>query len=221
MFTHSWLNTHTSQQEQTGDRMRCAWMLVALAVSGLAGACSENDIGTEYIEVSEEDSGLHFDGPGLDGGFRRFLVGRDDQFVTRTMATFGPRSGEFPFASMHLSEMPPGRHFTRVASVVEMVDAWGWFENRTVTMGTKGTAVNSIGRVDYVPVVADGIACVIWRQIWGPRYAQGEGTNLLDGYYCKGEGQMMSAAEAESVVNRIGHKTHGPAVPPAGQSAGP
>lgn len=196
--------------------MKRTWMLLVLALSALAGACSGNDIGTEYIEVSEEESGLQFYGPGLEDGFRRFLAGHDEYFVKRTTATFGPRSGEFPYARMHLSEMPPGRHFTRVASVVEIVDAWGWFEERAVTKGAKGTTVNNIGRIDFVPVVADGVSCVVWRQVWGLRYAQGEGTNLLDGYYCKGEGPMMSAVEAESIVKLVGHREHGAVDPPSG-----
>jgi hypothetical protein len=189
---------------------------MALAVSALLGSCTGADIGPEYVEVSEEESQLVFYGPGLAGGFRRFLTGQDEHFVRRTIGEYGPRQGEFPFALIYFSETPPTRHFTSVPRVEETVERWGWFSNKTVEIGGSGTAVNGIGRIDYAIATADGIACVVWLQTSGPREGTGVGTLVLNGYYCRGEGPMMRAPEAESIVKLVGHRKLGAVAPPEG-----
>ena len=185
-----------------------------LALSAIVAACGTDDLGTQYTEIGEEESGLLFYGPGLAGGFRRFLVGRDEQHIKRTTATYGPRAGDLPHAQLYFVEMPPGRHFTRLSPVEEMIEGWGYFENKTIVQGSKGSAVNVLGRIDHLTFTADGIACVIWRQPLGIKHDRGVGTILLDGYYCKGEGPMMSAAEAKAILKLIGHRKLGPVKPP-------
>jgi hypothetical protein len=198
---------------------RSAWLLLALAISSLAGACTGADIGSEYIDVSEDESELLFYGPGLAGGYRQFLTGQDEQYVRRTMATYGPQRGEFPFARIYLSETPPMRHFTRVPPVEKTIEQWGWFGNKTVKIGAVDATVNTIGRIDFVTATADGVACVLWLQTFGPREGSGVGTRVLDGYYCRGRGPMMPVSEAESIVRLVGHKEYGAVEPPAGWSA--
>ncbi len=195
---------------------RTAMALTALAVSALLGSCTGADIGPEYVEVSEEESQLVFYGPGLAGGFRRFLTGQDGHFVRRTIGEYGPRQGEFPFAMIYLSETPPNRHFTSVPKVEETVEHWGWFSSKSVEIGGVSSAVNGIGRIDYAIASADGIACVVWLQTSGPREGTGVGTLVLNGYYCKGEGPMMRAPEAESIVRLIGHRKLGAVAAPEG-----
>jgi hypothetical protein len=191
-------------------------IVAILALSVIVAACDTDDLGTQYTEIGEEESGLLFYGPGLAGGFRRFLVGHDEHHIKRTTASYGPRAGDLPHAQLYFVEMPPGRHFTRLAPVEDMIESWGFFENKTIVRGGKGSAVNVLGRIDYLTFTADSIACVIWRQPLGIKHDRGVGTILLDGYYCKGEGPMMSGAEAEIVVKRIGHRKLGIVDPPAG-----
>ncbi len=190
-----------------------------MAVFALAGACTNGDIGPEYLEVSEVESRLQFYGPGLAGGYRLFLTGKDSHFVRRTIATYGPVSGEFPFARMYLAETPPTRHFTRVRPVKEGIEQWDWFRGKTIEIGASGDAVNAIGRIEYAAATADGIACVAWLQTFGPREGTGVGTRVLSGFYCKGTGTMPSAAEAESIVRLVGHRTYGAIEPPTGWAA--
>jgi len=196
-----------------------AWLLLALAISALAGACTAADIGPEYVEVSEEESELLFYGPGLAGGFRQFLTGQDQHFVRRTIASYGPKRGEFPFAAIYFSETPPQRHFTRVLPVKKTIEQWGWFENKSIEFGASGATANTIGRIEFAAATADGVACVIWLQMFGPREGTSAGTRLLNGYYCRGEGPMISAAEAESIVKLVGHRKYGAVEPPARWSA--
>jgi len=195
-----------------------AWMMLALDVSAFAGACTSADIGPEYIEVSEEESGLLFYSPGLADGFRQFLTGHDHHYVRRTIATYGPKAGKFPFARMYFAETPPNRHFTRALPLEKTIEQWGFFQNKTIEAGETASTVNAIGRIDFATATADGVACVVWLQIFGPREGSGVGTRLLNGYYCAGAGVMMSLSEAESIVRLVGHRKYGAVEPPAGWS---
>ena len=191
---------------------------LAMAVAVLAGACTVGDIGPEYVNISEEESGLLFFGPGLADGYRQILAGTDQKYVRRTVARYGPPIGKYPHAQIHYTEAPPGRQFKRDVQAQATIKNWGWFSNKTVETGATGVTVNAMGRIGYAAATADGIACVVWRQPMGIRDNGGAGTRMLSGYYCRGEGPMITAAEAVSIVKRIGHRELGPIEPPEGWS---
>jgi hypothetical protein len=190
-----------------------SWL--AVAVSLLAGGCTGGDIGPEYVNISEEESGLLFYGPGLAEGYRQVLAGTDRKFVHRTVAMYGPKFGSFPYARIYYAELPPGSQFKRDLKAKATIKHWGLFRGKAVETGV---TVNSMGRIGYAAATADGIACLVWRQPMGIRDNGGVGTRLLSGYYCKGEGPMISSAEAESIVGLIGHREYGPIDPPEGWS---
>jgi len=197
--------------------MKRVWMLLALAASALTGACSQTDIGTEYVEVSEQEAGLQFYGPGLAGGYRQFLTGQDEHYVRHTSAAYGPKSGEFPFARMFYSETPPDRYFARTMPVEDTLEQW--FSDKTIVVGEISSAVNAIGRIDFVTVTVDGAACVVWLQAFGEKEGTGAGTGVINGFYCRGYGSMMSASEAERIVKLVGHRKYGEVAPPNGWSS--
>jgi len=199
--------------------MTRARALLVLAAFAFAEGCAETDIGTEYVEISEEESALQFYGPGLAGGYRQVLTGEDEHFVRRTVATYGPKSGEFPFARIYFSETPPDRYFARSLPVVDTIDRW--FRERTYQIGVKASAVNAIGRVDFVTATVDGAACVVWLQTFGAKDGTGVGTGLINGFYCRGPGSMMATSEAESIVKLVGHREEGAIAAPQGWGGGP
>ncbi|UCH75275.1 MAG: hypothetical protein JSU82_05380 [Rhodospirillales bacterium] len=199
--------------------MRHSFRSTAIAMCLLAAACADSDMGAEYFEISEEESALQFYGPGLAGGYRQFLTGEDQHFVRRTLATYGPQSGEFPFARMYYSETPPNRYFARSLPIEDTIEQWGWFSDKTVEIGAALETVNAIGRVDFLTLTADGVACVIWLQAFGPAEGTGVGSRLLNGFYCRGPGSMMTNSEAESIVKLVGHKEYGAVTPPRDWSA--
>lgn len=180
----------------------------------LLAGCMGETLGPEYREIGELESGLQFFAPGLEGGYRQILQGQDAQFIKRTAAAYGPKRGDYPRGQLILTEMPPNRHFTRIDPPEDAIKEWGPFENSAIAIGAKGTAVNGIGRIDYVAFRADGLACVIFRQVFGTVYDTGRGTRLLDGYYCKGPGPMMAKDEAVAIVEAVGHRDHGPVQAP-------
>ncbi len=193
-----------------------SWL--AMAASMLAGGCTASDIGPEYVNIDEEESEVLFFGPGLAEGYRQVLTGTDEKFVHRTVALYGPKAGIFPHARIRYAETPPGRQFKRDLKAEATIKHWGWFRDKTVETGATGVTVNAMGRIGYAAATADGVACLVWRQPMGIRDNGGVGTRLLSGYYCKGEGPMISAAEAESIVKLIGHREYGPIDPPEGWS---
>ncbi len=196
-------------------RKGLALAALALAAAWLAG-CADRALGPEYIEISEQDSGLQFYAPGLKDGFRRIIAGQDEHHVTRMVATFGPREGDYPHGLLMYMEMPPGRHFTRIDPPQKSIGSWGLFKDREIVNGPAGSARNRIGRIDYAAFTADGLSCLVVKQPFGTIHDLGRGTMLISGYYCKGVAPMMDAAEAEAIASLVGHREHGPVTPPAG-----
>ena len=195
-----------------GNIRRNLAMVATIAL--FASGCASESLGPEYSEIKEEESGLQFNAPGLEGGYRKFISGQDEKFINRMVGVYGPRQGEFPHGQLVLIEMPPGRHFTRINPPKETIDDWGPFKNRTINHGPAGTAVNAIGRIDYAAFLADNLSCVVFRQPFGTIHDTGRGTRLLDGYYCKGEAPMMTEGEAEAIIQTVGHRKYGPANSP-------
>jgi hypothetical protein len=182
----------------------------------LAG-CADDALGPEYGEIGEAESGLQFFAPGLNGGYRKFIYGQDERYVKRTIGVYGPKQGEYPHGQLILIEMPPRLYFPNVTAPRDSIDDWGQFENRAITHGPVGTAVNKIGRIDYAAFLADKLSCIIFRQTFGTAYGSGGGgTRLIGGYYCKGETPMMTKGEAVAIAKAIGHRKYGPIEPPEG-----
>lgn len=190
-------------------------LVLAAATALLIAGCASESLGPEYGEIGEAESGLQFNAPGLEGGYRKFIAGQDEKFINRTVGVYGPRQGEFPHGQLVLIEMPPGRHFTRVNPPKETIDDWGPFKNRKITYGPEGSAVNGIGRIDYAAFLADNLSCVVFRQPFGTVHDTGRGTRLLDGYYCRGETPIMTETEAVAIVKGVGHSEFGPPAPTA------
>lgn len=196
-------------------RNRRKLTVIAAMALFLAG-CGENALGPEYGEISEEESGLQFYAPGLEGGYRNIIYGQDERFIKRTVAVYGPKQGEFPHAQLVLIEMPPRRHFTRIDPPGDTIEEWGAFKNRAIIQGPAGTVVNKIGRIEYAAFLADRLSCIVFRQVFGTVYGTGRGTRLLDGFYCKGEAPMMTKGEAVAIIKVVGHRKYGPIKPPEG-----
>lgn len=192
-------------------------LIVAVATALLVAACTGESLGPEYGEISEEESGLQFYAPGLAGGYRKVIAGQDEHYINRMVAQYGPERGEFPHGQIILIEMPPRYYLPSIPPPQDTLDDWGLFENRTITQGPAGTAVNKIGRIKYAALRADKLSCVVFQQPFGTAYGSGGGgTHLIGGYYCKGEAPMMTEAEAEAIAKAVGHRKYGPIEPPEG-----
>jgi hypothetical protein len=191
-------------------------LAVVAATALFITGCASESLGPEYREINEEESGLQFYAPGLNGGYRKFIYGQDEQFIKRVVGMYGPKQGEFPHGQLFLVEMPPRRHFARINPPQDTIDEWGPFENRAITHGPAGSAINTIGRIDYAAFLADNLSCVVFRQPFGTVHDTGRGTQLIDGYYCKGEAPMMTKGEAVAIVKAIGHRKYGPIERPEG-----
>jgi tetratricopeptide (TPR) repeat protein len=182
--------------------------VIAVVTSFITG-CADETLGPEYGEVGEEESGLQFYAPGLADGYRKFIYGQDDRYVTRTIGVYGPKQGEYPHAQLILIEMPPRLYFSRTRPPQDTIKDWKQFEARAITSGPTGTAVNAIGRIDYAAFLADNLSCAVFRQPIDTIYGTGGGKQLLDGYYCEGEAPMMTEGDAVALAKAIGHRKYG------------
>ncbi len=189
-------------------------MVVIAVVTAFITGCANDELGPEYSEVGEEESGLQFYAPGLAGGDRKFIYGQDERYVARTIGIYGPTQGEFPHAQLILIEMPPRLYFSRITPPQDTISDWKQFKGRAITRGPTGTAVNNIGRIDYAAFLADNLSCAVFRQPIDTVYGTGGGKQLLDGYYCEGEAPMMTEGEAVALVQTVGHRKYGAIEPP-------
>ena len=192
-----------------------AKLLWILALGGLAASCTPQDLGHQFKEVSEVESKIQFYGPGLEGGYRQFLTAAPTLTSGRkTVASYGAKQGEFPLAFVAYNEAPPEFKYEFLPSITKVISSMDYFKNRKIVRGEFGFKKNPIGDVEYLPFTADGISCVSWVQAVGQVAFHQVGTALIYGYYCKGEGPVMSEKEANSIVNLLGHVDHGWIEPP-------
>lgn len=204
------MTTITRRAHRTG-----AGRALAAAVLGLAlAACASDELGPEFREISESESGLQFYGPGLGGGFRKFLTGTDDQHVRFTVGVYGPRYGEFPWANIRIVVLPTQRVFTRTRPLRETIGTREMFAGQSIALGDEGSTVNRLGRADYILFTADRQSCVAWQQVFGATFGGGLGRQSLDGLYCVGGNAPMKKHEAAGIVERVGHRDYGSIAPP-------
>ena len=192
----------------------------ALVLAAMLAACAANDMGMEFAEIGEADSNLVFYGPGLDGGYRKFLIAKNPQFDTITVGIYGPRRGGFPRAQIVLYEGAPGRYFPTAPELSRYLAETEFFKGRKIIPGQEDNTRNAAGDIRYLTFMADAIPCIAFQQFMGFRDDGGMGTKRLSGYYCRGEGKpTISAGEAVEIVNTIGHRKHGVPEPPKGWGA--
>ncbi len=197
--------------------------LLPFALCALLGAmlasCVAGDMGAEVEEISEAESGIVFYGPGLDGGFRRFLTTQTPQFDTITAGDYGPRRGGFPRAQIQLYELSPRRYFPSALTLSTLVEESAFFKGRKIVPGEEGETRNAAGRIEYLTFLADAMPCVAFLEIIGAGNAGGLGAKRLSGFYCRENGPAITAGEAVVIVQAIGHREHGAPDPPKGWGA--
>lgn len=181
-----------------------------------AAACATDELGPEFREIGEDESGLQFYGPGLAGGYRNFLTGTDDQHVHYTIGIYGPRDGNFPWAQISLVDLPTQRVFTRALPLRESIGERESFAGQEITLGDEGSAINKLGRADYIVFTVDSQSCVAWQQVFGSTYGGGLGRQSLEGTYCTQGEVPMESSRAAAIVKLTGHRKYGAIDPPAG-----
>lgn len=193
--------------------------LLPLMLAAALAACVANDMGMEFEEIAEADSSIVFYGPGLEGGYRKFLTAQTPQFDTITVGLYGPRRGVFPRAQIQLYELAPRRFFPSTLSLSDYVEETEFFKGRKITPGEEGETRNAAGSVRYLTLRADAMPCVTFVEIIGSRDMGGMGSKNLSGFYCRERGAAITAGEAEKIVQAIGHRKYGAPDPPKGWGA--
>ena len=190
--------------------------LLPLMLAAALAACVANDMGMEFEEIAEADSSIVFYGPGLDGGYRKFLTAQTAQFDTITVGIYGPRRGAFPRAQIQLHELAPRRYFPSALSLSDYVEETEFFQGRKIAPGAEGETRNAAGSIRYLTLRADAMPCVAFVEIIGGRGTGGMGSKRLSGFYCRETGAAITAGEAVGIVQAIGHRKYGAPKPPPG-----
>jgi hypothetical protein len=190
---------------------RCSRLLpAAMAAVLLLAGCQTARMGGEMVEVKEADQPVIFSAPGLEGGFRSFKygdpLGRNHELV---IASYGPRQGILPHASVYLLGARGGMHFTSKNSVMKEMLTWHFHKDRTLTEQSSGRAANALGAIEYSLFQSNEASCLGFQQFFGQVTDAGYGTDRFTGYYRAPEGITLSDTDAKSILKRLGHRTKG------------
>lgn len=186
------------------------YMLAVAAAAFLLGACQTTQLGGEMIEVREAEQPVIFSAPGLEGGYRSFKtgdpLGRNHELV---IASYGPKQGILPHASVYLLGARAGMYFNSKQSVIKEMTTWHFHKDRTLDERSDGRTVNALGAIEYSLFQSDDVSCLGFQQFFGAATDDGYGTTRITGYYCAPDGITLTDSDAVSIVKRLGHRTEG------------
>lgn len=186
------------------------FLLAPVAAAFLLGACQTTQLGGEMAEVREAEQPIVFSAPGLEGGYRSFksgdVRGRNHEVV---IASYGPKQGTLPHASIYLLGARGGMHFTNKKSVMSTIPSWSFHKDRKLNEISGGRAVNALGAIEYSLFDSGGVSCLGFQQYFGKVTDAGYGTDWFNGYYCVPDGITLTDADAKSILKRLGHREKG------------
>ena len=195
-------------------------LALLLSAAMLAGCAADGGLGDEFSEITEDASKIVFYGPGLSGGYRRFIHNiKERGALERTTASYVSPDGPYPRAQIVLAETDDD-HYIRgwtVRSPGELARQVAESQGSQWQQDGHGYAGNAIGSVEYIRGRLAQNPCVFFLQRW--RQADFEGVNdyrsLMQGYYCGAAGQLIDDARATEILQALGHRFEGLPVRPA------
>ena len=163
----------------------------------LSGCVSTSDIGMKNRQLTEEESPLVFNGPGLENGYRKFTYGKSpDHLVITLLADYGPKSGRYPSANIMLRKLTNSQwHFYKV-NLQDELQKYTSFKENLPPLGEKQFYVNNLGRADYVPFQHAGEHCIFFVQTKGRGTGSLDGNTRVQGFYCDTKPISREAAVA-------------------------
>lgn len=184
--------------------------VAALAAVALAGCVSNSEIGNVNEEITEAESDLVFNGPGLEGGFRRILKGYAGNYYTRrTVAFYGPQKGNLPFANIVMLETSESNRYFPKDTVAEALDGWTRYSENKPELGDVHFGTNSLGAADFAAYEDEGAQCLAFTQLFGGKITARGRRSYLAGFYCRSGDVPISEAEGKEIVGAIGHRDYG------------
>ncbi len=185
----------------------------ALAVALICQHAQGAEGGADWTQITEDETKLVFDAPGVEDGVRRFYK--------RTMLIephyqelgiwVGP-SGRYPRARIVITELAAYYYYEFKEDLKDIVR--GMLEDKEVSFGKENTSENVVGDISYLKYSSELGQCVAFSQHWGQGTAEDvpdDSDSKLFGYYCVDAEDSLSAETVAAVLKGIGVK--GEAVP--------
>ncbi len=190
--------------------LRC--IVGALAVALICQHAQGAEGGADWTQITEDETKLVFDAPGVKGGVRRFYK-RTMQYEAHYQELgiwLGP-SGRYPTAQIVITELSSYYYYPDKEDLKDMVREM--LEDKEVNFGKENTSENVVGDISYLKYSIELGQCVAFSQYWDKvdSPAGDVGNAHLFGYYCVGAEDSLSAETVAAVLKGIGVK--GEAVP--------
>ena len=149
---------------------------------------SHTALSAEWQEISQEESRLAIDAPGLDEASLSF--GRKKEgAVTSEYGGWVSHQGRFPRAELFAVILYHNFHWPTApfGDLKSETKDWGFLESKEVVFDHGGKYGNSLGRGEFMTFAVGNNECFAFHQYWGePVETRGvsRGTRYLTGYYC-------------------------------------
>lgn len=184
--------------------------VAAVALIAVTGCVTNTDIGTVNEEVTEAESKLVFNGPGLEDGYRKIISGTVSGRLNRqTLGHYGPKKGQFPFASIVMYESTRNDIYYPRETVEDSLAGWTNYSENPPAVGPTYRGQNSIGVIRYAAYQDEDANCIAFTQSYGSKVTGKGAANTLSGYYCRGGDTPISKDEGAKIVAAVGHRDYG------------
>ncbi len=184
----------------------------ALAVALIYQHAQGAEGGADWTQITEDETKLVFDAPGVRGGVRRFYkrILPYESHYQELGIWVGP-SGRYPRARIVITELAAYYYYPDKEDLKDTVR--GMLEEKDVSFGKENTSENVVGDISYLKYSSELGQCVAFSQYWDKvdSPAGDVGNAHLFGYYCVGAEDSLSAETVAAVLKGIGVK--GEAVP--------
>ncbi len=185
----------------------------ALAVALICQHAQGAEGGADWTQITEDETKLVFDAPGVEDGVRRFYkrTMRYESHYQELGIWVGP-SGRYPRAQIVITELAAYYYYEDRRDLKDIVREM--LEDKEVSFGKENTSENVVGEISYLKYSFELGQCVAFSQYWGQGTAEDvpdDSNSDLFGYYCVGAEDSLSAETVAAVLKGIGVK--GEAVP--------
>lgn len=161
-------------------------------------------------EITEAQSGLVFDPPALQGGYRRFIKSVNGHGDVSIIANYGPPSDLLPRAVIILDKAGPNRYVSDKLTWEELRDGLSFTKNKNLKISSPLKAETGIGKIDYAFASSQEMACILFQEYFGSRgFGAGYGDKRLLGFYCEKGSARLTNDFAKQLLARLGHVDYG------------
>ncbi len=166
--------------------------------------------GAEWTQITEDETKLVFDAPGVEGGVRRFYK-RTMQYEPHYQELgiwVGP-TGRYPRAQIVTTELSSYYYYEQKEDLKDMVR--GMLKDKEVSFGKENTSENVVGDISYLKYTYELGQCVAFSQYWGESVspALDVGEAHLFGFYCVEEPLDRRRPGRGNYRRYGGHRRHG------------